>query len=179
MRCPFCKVDEDRVVNSRTSVDGTTVKRRRECQRCGRRYTTYERIEDTVLKVIKKDGRREDFSREKILQGIVKACSKRPVAMETINQMVDDIERDLHDKFENEVPSREIGELVMKRLRMLDEVAFVRFASVYRGFKAVDDFVAEAGTIMGRARGRRTQPPARRDADAASRPAAHERLKSK
>ena len=150
MQCPFCKQDEDRVVNSRTSSDGTCVKRRRECMRCGRRYTTYERIEQTTLRVIKKDGNREGFSRAKILAGLLKACHKRPVSTDALETTVDQIERELHERFENEVPSREIGELIMRRLRELDEVAFIRFASVYRDFEDVSDFVEEADTMLDR-----------------------------
>jgi len=137
------------VVNSRTSANGTCVKRRRECMRCGRRYTTYERIEQSALRVIKKDGNREGFSREKILEGLLRACHKRPVATDEIESLVDEVERELHGRFENEVPSHEIGELIMERLRALDEVAFIRFASVYREFKDVSDFVEEAGSMLG------------------------------
>ena len=154
MRCPYCKQDDDRVVNSRASGDGASVKRRRECQGCGRRYTTYERIEDTVLRVIKKEGGRENFSRAKVLAGLTKACYKRPVPTDALNRLVDGVERELHHRFENEVPSKQIGELVMQRLRELDQVAYIRFASVYREFKDVSDFVEEAGMMMWEARGR-------------------------
>ena len=139
-------------MNSRTSTDGTCVKRRRECTRCGRRFTTYERTEQTALRVVKKDGNRESFSRAKILQGLVKACHKRPVSTDVLETTVDDIERELHGRFENEVPSNEIGELIMQRLRELDDVAFIRFASVYRDFKDVSDFVEEADTLLEGAR---------------------------
>jgi transcriptional repressor NrdR len=150
MRCPYCKEDDDRVVNSRTSASGASVKRRRECNACGRRYTTYERFEQGVLRVIKKDGNRESFSRDKILEGLLRSCHKRPVSTDRIEQEVDEIERRLHRRFENEVPSHAIGELVMQRLRELDQVAFIRFASVYREFKDVSDFVEEADMMLQR-----------------------------
>ena len=148
MHCPFCHEDDDRVVNSRPNADGTYVKRRRECNRCGRRYTTYERIEMSVLKVVKKDGKRDDFSRQKLLIGLNKACYKRPVSAERINELADEVERDLHGKYEGEVPSEAIGELVMKKLRKLDQVAYIRFASVYQAFTDVSDFVQEAGAVL-------------------------------
>ncbi len=153
MRCPYCKQDDDRVVNSRTSADGVCVKRRRECRRCGRRYTTYERMEQSPLRVVKKDGNRENFSRDKLLGGILKACHKRPVSTDAVEQMVDEIERELHGRFENEVQSSVIGEMVMQRLRELDQVAFIRFASVYREFKDVSDFVEQADMVLGQRRG--------------------------
>jgi len=152
MQCPFCKQDDDRVVNSRTSADGTSVKRRRECRRCGRRYTTYERIEQGPMRVVKKDGNREAFSRDKIRVGVLKACHKRPVSTEAVEQLVEEVEREVHSRFEGEVPSCEIGEMIMRRLRELDQVAFIRFASVYREFKDVSDFVEEAGMMLGRRR---------------------------
>ena len=148
MQCPYCKEDDDRVVNSRPSADGTYVKRRRECNRCGRRYTTYERIEQSVLRVIKKDGGREDFSRKKLLDGLMKACYKRPIPAERLEQLVDEVERQSHRRFEGEVPSRQLGEMVMERLRALDQVAYIRFASVYRAFTDVTDFVEEADLMM-------------------------------
>ncbi len=148
MQCPYCKKDDDRVVNSRPSADGTYVKRRRECNACGRRYTTYERIEESVLRVIKKDGGREDFSLKKIISGLNKACYKRPIPAERIRALAEDVERELHRHYEGEVPSRKIGQLVMTRLRELDQVAYIRFASVYQEFKDVSDFVEEAGTVL-------------------------------
>jgi transcriptional repressor NrdR len=138
-------------------MDGASVKRRRECLSCARRYTTYERMEETMLRVIKKDGARENFSRPKILQGLLKACYKRPVAMEEINRLVDDVEREVRERFENEIPSKAIGELVMEKLRALDQVAFIRFASVYRAFKDVSDFVEQAGQILGQRGGSAAQ----------------------
>jgi len=148
MRCPVCGEDDDRVVNSRANVDGTCVKRRRECNRCGARYTTYERIEPLPLRVIKKDGAREGFSRRKLLEGLLKACYKRPVSTETLNEIANEVERRLVQEWEREVPSSAIGELVMKKLRDTDKVAYIRFASVYHEFKDVTDFVEEAGSVL-------------------------------
>jgi len=148
MQCPYCKEDDDRVVNSRPNADGTYVKRRRECNRCGRRYTTYERIEESVLRVVKKDAKREDFSLGKLLVGLNKACYKRPISAECVTELAESVERELHQRYEGEVPSRGIGELVMAKLRDLDQVAYIRFASVYREFKDVSDFVEEADTVL-------------------------------
>ncbi len=156
MRCPYCKQDDDRVVNSRPSADGSYVKRRRECNGCGRRYTTYERIEESVLRVVKKDGTREDFSLQKLLTGLNKACYKRPISAETIKELAEGVERELHRQYEGEVPSVTIGELVMSELAERDQVAYIRFASVYREFKDVSDFMAEAGTML-RSGGRSAQ----------------------
>jgi len=164
MQCPYCHEDDDRVVNSRPSTDGTHVKRRRECNRCGRRYTTYERIENSVLRVVKKDGQREDFSHQKLLAGLNKACYKRPIPADRINELAGEVERELHQKYDGEVPSRAIGEMVMARLRELDPVAYVRFASVYREFTDVRDFVEAAGRMLpgksAKAPTRRTDGPA-------------------
>ena len=143
MKCPYCGYDEDRVVDTRVIKDGTAIRRRRECLRCKRRFTTYEYIEKTPLIVIKRDGRREPFEREKLLQGIRIACRKRPVSEDKIEEMVDEIEQALWELGKTEVSSREIGKEVIKRLRKLDEVAYVRFASVYREFKDVEEFVKE------------------------------------
>jgi transcriptional repressor NrdR len=162
MRCPYCHEDDDRVVNSRPSSDGTYVKRRRECNRCERRYTTYERIEESVLRVVKKDGTREDFSHQKLMAGLTKACYKRPIPAETINGLAAEIERELNQRFDGEVPSRAIGELAMSRLRELDQVAYIRFASVYREFTDVTDFVEAADTMLRGKAGRRR--PAGREA---------------
>lgn len=141
MRCPFCKVDNDKVVDSRSSGDGDVVRRRRECLACGRRYTTYERVEDSPLRVVKKDGSRVPFEREKILAGLRKACEKRPVSSEQIDETVRSIEDEINRNYDREVPSSAIGEMVMDRLKKLDSVAYVRFASVYRDFKDPEDFV--------------------------------------
>jgi transcriptional repressor NrdR len=140
-------VDDDRVVNSRTTGNGVAVKRRRECNQCSRRYTTYERMEETPLRVTKKDGNRENFSRQKLLDGLARACHKRPISTDRLEEVADEIERELNQRFENEVPSEAIGELVMKKLRQLDQVAFIRFASVYREFKDVSDFLEEAEVL--------------------------------
>ena len=148
MQCPYCKDDDDWVINSRPSADGTYVKRRRECNSCSRRYTTYERIEESVLRVVKKDGTREDFSLQKLLAGLNKACYKRPIPAEKIKELAENVEREMHRRYEGEVPSRAIGELVMSLLRNLDQVAFIRFASVYREFKDVSDFMEEADTML-------------------------------
>ena len=148
MQCLFCKVDNDKVVNSRTSLDGLSIKRRRECLSCGRRYTTYERIEENPLRVVKKDGTREAFDRKKILNGFLKACEKRPVSTDTLENIVNEIEREIYSKFDREVTSSFIGSLVMQKLRILDMVAYVRFASVYREFKDISEFIDELKPLM-------------------------------
>lgn len=148
MICPFCRVDNDRVIDSRTSQDGLAIRRRRECLGCKRRFTTYERVEEISLKVVKKDGVRVPFDREKIKRGLEKACWKRPVSDRDIEQVVTAVEADVYANFENEVPSEYLGEQVMQRLRELDQVAYVRFASVYREFKDVRDFVEELGPML-------------------------------
>ena len=140
MRCPFCKENKDKVIDSRESADGFVIRRRRECSECGRRFTTYERIEETPLRVIKKDGSRVPFDRRKILNGLVKACEKRPISISALEDVTDKIERAINERFEREVPSREVGEMVMEELRALDQVAYVRFASVYREFKDIEEF---------------------------------------
>ncbi|MGH9380275.1 MAG: transcriptional regulator NrdR [Thermoanaerobaculia bacterium] len=143
MRCPYCDQNSDRVVDSRESKDGGTIRRRRECLECGRRFTSYEQIEDIPYMVVKNDGSREEFDRRKLLSGLRKACEKRPVSAKQLDAVVDDIEGELHDREEREMSTREIGERVMKALRELDQVAYVRFASVYRRFDDVDAFVEE------------------------------------
>ena len=148
MKCPFCGHQEDKVVDSRASSEGAAIRRRRECLSCGKRFTTYEHIEEHRLMVIKKDGRREPFDRHKLLGGLVKACEKRPVGMAQLEQLVDELERDLSTSFEREVSSREIGERVMRRLHSLDPVAYVRFASVYREFKDVEQFMSELKDLL-------------------------------
>ncbi len=148
MICPYCKANEDKVIDSREASDGSSVRRRRECLKCQRRYTTYERLEESPLLVVKRDGRRELFDRRKVLNGIVKACEKRPVAMEKIEAAVDEIEREIRQEFEKEVSSVEVGERIMRRLQKLDEVAYVRFASVYRSFKDVNQFMSELRDIL-------------------------------
>jgi len=142
MKCPFCSHLEDKVVDSRESKEGEVIRRRRECLKCGKRFTSYERIDQIPHLVVKKDGRREPFDREKVLAGLLKACQKRPVAVKTLESIVDRVEAMVHETPDREVPSDQIGELLMERLRELDKVAFVRFASVYRDFKDVDQFMA-------------------------------------
>ncbi|HEX4128914.1 MAG TPA: transcriptional regulator NrdR [Pirellulales bacterium] len=149
MNCPFCRVDNDRVIDSRASQDGFAIRRRRECLHCKRRYTTYERIEETALKVIKKDGTRAPFERDKIRRGLEKACWKRPISEEQIEAIVTAVETDIYANFDSEVHTQYLGELVMRHLRQLDQVAFVRFASVYREFKDVRDFVEELEPMLG------------------------------
>ena len=148
MKCPFCGHQEDKVVDSRSSSDGVAIRRRRECLRCGKRFTTYEHVEEQPLMIIKKDGRREPFDRHKLLAGLVKACEKRPVSMDDLEQLVDELERELSQQFEREAPSREVGERVMRRLHALDPVAYVRFASVYREFKDVEQFMRELKDLL-------------------------------
>ena len=143
MKCPFCRVDNDRVIDSRACQEGFAIRRRRECLKCKRRYTTYERIEESTIKVVKKDGARVPFSREKIKRGLERACWKRPISDRDIERTVSGIENDVYQSFEAEIESRRLGELVMDHLRDLDEVAFVRFASVYRQFEDAGDFVDE------------------------------------
>lgn len=140
MRCPFCKADKSRVVDSRSAGDGFVIRRRRECLECGRRYTTYERIEETPLRVIKKDSTRVPFDRNKILAGLIKACEKREISYDQMQEVADRIERKINERFEREVESTEIGEMVMEELRGLDQVAYVRFASVYRDFQDINAF---------------------------------------
>ncbi|MDD3268983.1 MAG: transcriptional regulator NrdR [Syntrophomonadaceae bacterium] len=141
MRCPYCHEYESRVVDSRSSEDNSFIRRRRECNACKRRFTTYERLEERVLMVVKKGGSREQFYRDKILNGIARACEKRPVSMEDIENVVAQIERDLRDNFDHEVSSKIIGEKVMDKLQSIDEVAYVRFASVYRQFTDLNSFI--------------------------------------
>ncbi|SMC79363.1 transcriptional repressor NrdR [Desulfocicer vacuolatum DSM 3385] len=143
MKCPYCGKLNSRVIDSRLSRTELEIRRRRECQSCLRRFTTYEKVEDVPVMIIKKDGRRENFVRGKILAGIQKACEKRTISIDQMEGVVDDIERDLRDNNEKEVASRELGEKIMKRLHAMDDVAYVRFASVYREFKDVDDFINE------------------------------------
>lgn len=143
MKCPFCSYYDTGVIESRHIENELVIRRRRICKKCNKRFTTYERIDLIPLMVIKKDGRREPFSREKITNGIIKACEKRPISIETINKLVSDIEETIKTEGENEVKSSAIGELIISKLRILDEVAYVRFASVYRQFRDVSSFVKE------------------------------------
>jgi transcriptional repressor NrdR len=168
VRCPFCHDLENRVVDSRLGKDGDAVRRRRHCERCGRRFTTYERVEEPLPVVVKKDGRREPFERGKIVRGLSRACEKRPVSTDTIEAVADKIERQIQEKGEREVTSGEIGEAVMRELHALDAVAYVRFASVYRSFRDVHEFMRELEDLIAerrvgpRRRGRRR--PRRRSA---------------
>ena len=148
MRCPFCENEDTKVIDSRHTEEGHAIRRRRECEKCGKRFTTYEKIEEIILMVIKKDGSREAFDRSKIMNGIIKACEKRPVPLSEIEKVVDDIERGLNNMMEKEVKSTFIGELIMDNLKELDEVAYVRFASVYREFKDVNTFMSELKKIL-------------------------------
>jgi transcriptional repressor NrdR len=152
MRCPFCENDDTKVIDSRHTDEGHAIRRRRECEKCGKRFTTYEKVEEVILMVIKKDGSRETFDRNKVMNGIIKACEKRPVPIAEIEKIVDDIERGLNNLMEKEVKSTFIGELIMDRLKDLDEVAYVRFASVYRQFTDINTFVKEIEGLLGRKR---------------------------
>ena len=149
MKCPFCQEDHDRVIDSRASADGYAIRRRRECLSCERRYTTYERLERTLLKVVKKDGTRVPFDRSNIKDGLEKACWKRPVSDTELERIISTIENDIDSKFETEVESRYLGELVMHMLRDIDQVAYVRFASVYRQFEDAHDFADELRPMLG------------------------------
>jgi transcriptional repressor NrdR len=148
VKCPFCQCDNDRVIDTRASQDGSAIRRRRQCFACRRRYTTYERIERTTVTVIKKDGVREPFDHSKIKRGLEKACWKRPISDAQLEGIIAAVETELEANFESEVESRQVGELVMQRLRDLDQVAFVRFASVYRQFEDVHDFVSELKPML-------------------------------
>ena len=149
VRCPYCSALSEKVVDSREGKEGEVVRRRRECLQCHRRFTTYERIEEIHFMVVKKDGRREPFDRHKLLGGLTKAGQKRPVSVVQLEEIVDDIEARLSEKPDREIASTEVGELVMRRLHDLDEVAYVRFASVYRQFKDVHQFVDEVKSLLG------------------------------
>jgi transcriptional repressor NrdR len=152
MKCPFCRSDNDRVVDSRASEDGAAIRRRRECLGCKHRYTTYERVEGTTVKIVKKDGAREPFDHAKIKRGLEKACWKRPVSDAQLEAVIAAVEEDIEAAFDSEVESRRLGELVMQKLRDLDQVAYVRFASVYRQFKDVHDFVTELKPMLDESR---------------------------
>ncbi|HXG32644.1 MAG TPA: transcriptional regulator NrdR [Bryobacteraceae bacterium] len=148
MNCPFCGHKHDRVIDSRESKEGDVIRRRRQCLACERRFTTYERIDEVPYMVVKKDGRRERFDRQKVLTGLLKACEKRPVGMSKLAEIVDDVEARLAERPDREISTTEIGEYVMERLRALDKVAYVRFASVYRDFQDVEAFVNELKDLM-------------------------------
>lgn len=150
MKCPTCHYKETKVIDSRLSSDGNSIRRRRECLKCEKRYTTYEYIEQVPLMVVKKDGRRQPFDRTKIISGLVKACEKRPVSIDKIEEMTTDIERALQRQFDREVNANVIGEQIMEKLAVVDEVAYVRFASVYRQFRDVNQFMSELKIILDR-----------------------------
>ncbi len=148
MRCPFCLHPNSKVVDSRPDKDGSSIRRRRECEVCGKRFTSHERVEEILPMVLKKDGRREPFDRLKLVAGIKKACEKRPVSVETIERMVDQLEARLQEGGEREIPTTTIGEWVMAELHEIDEVAYVRFASVYRSFKDINEFMSELQDLL-------------------------------
>lgn len=148
MKCRYCGNTDSKVIDSRPSEDGTSIRRRRECTKCGKRFTTFERIEENPMMVVKRDGRREPMEREKIAAVIRKACGKRPISADVQNRMVDDIVREASNTLASEMPSSQVGELVMKYLRQVDEVAYVRFASVYREFKDTHTFMEELQKLL-------------------------------
>lgn len=148
MKCPFCGHLESSVVDSRVSATGELIRRRRSCEACQRRFTTYERVEEILPTVVKKDGRRERFERQKLISGLRIACNKRPVSVEQIDAIADAVERDLQERGDREIPSSFVGEKVMARLREADEVAYVRFSSVYRSFRDIDEFLSELGKLV-------------------------------
>lgn len=154
MKCPYCDYFESKVVDSRPTDEGQAIRRRRECINCQKRFTTYEKIEEIPIIVVKKDGNRQVFNRNKLLNGIIKACEKRPVSMTVIEKAVEDIEKNLSNSLEKEVKSEEIGEMIMEKLKNIDEVAYVRFASVYRQFKDVNSFMDELKKILDEGNGR-------------------------
>jgi transcriptional repressor NrdR len=153
MVCPFCGHKEDKVIDSRESREGEIIRRRRECLRCSKRFTTYEKIDEIPYMVVKKDGRRERFDRQKVLGGLMKACEKRPVGMSKLADIIDEVEHKLAETPERELATTEIGELIMSRLAVLDKIAYVRFASVYRDFQDIEAFMAELSTLV---RGKKT-----------------------
>jgi transcriptional repressor NrdR len=148
MRCPFCTYPEDKVIDSRESKEGESIRRRRECLKCARRFTTYERIDEIPYMVVKKDGRREKFDRQKVMQGLVKASEKRPISMGKLAEIIDDVETKLSETSDRELSTVEIGELLMESLKRLDKIAYVRFASVYRDFQDVDAFLREVSDLV-------------------------------
>lgn len=148
MKCPYCGFIEDKVIDSRPTDEGSAIRRRRECSKCTRRFTTYEKVESLPLMVIKKDKTRQPFDRERLLNGLLRACEKRPVSINDLEKLVADIESQIYNSLQREVTTQEIGELVMNRLKMLDEVAYVRFASVYRQFKDINTFMDELRKLL-------------------------------
>ena len=148
MKCPFCGDQESKVIDSRHSEDGLSIRRRRECLSCAKRFTTYETVESLPMVVIKKDGSRQSFDRQKVLRGMIRACEKRPVTLAELERIADEIEQELQNSMEREIRTEAIGEKVMDRLRKVDQVAYVRFASVYRQFKDIDTFMAELNKLL-------------------------------
>ena len=148
MKCPFCGYTESKVIDSRPAEEGVTIRRRRECLACGKRFTTYEIIERLPLVVVKRDGSRQSFDKVKLINGMVRACEKRPVPLQTLEQIADEIEQELQSNLEREVSTVDVGEMVMKRLKDIDEVAYVRFASVYRSFKDINTFMEELSKLL-------------------------------
>lgn len=148
MKCPYCDHQHTKVLDSRPVNDNKSIRRRRECEKCARRFTTFETVEEAPLMVVKKDGSREEFSREKLLRGLVRACEKRPVSVERLEQIVDDVEREVRQTASTEIESGNIGELIMGELYKVDEVAYIRFASVYRQFKDIDMFMKELSSLL-------------------------------
>ena len=148
MKCPFCSFGESKVVDSRSTDDNTTIRRRRECLKCSKRYTTYEKVEDIPILVVKRDLTRENFNKEKIINGLIRACQKRPVSRKQIEDLSDDIEKTISNKMITEVNSKLIGEMVMERLKEVDEISYVRFASVYREFKDINTFLEEIKNLV-------------------------------
>ena len=148
MKCPFCSFEESKVIDSRPTDEGQRIRRRRECLSCGKRFTTYEIIESLPIIVIKKDKSRETFNRDKLMTGLLRACEKRPVSIDTLDNMIDEIETTLQNSLDREVSSEKIGQLVMEKLKQIDEVAYVRFASVYRQFKAINTFMRELNKLL-------------------------------
>ena len=155
MNCPFCNTPETKVIDSRPTEEGQAIRRRRECEACGKRFTTYEKIEEVLFMVVKRDGSREQFDRSKILNGIIRACQKRPVTLEQMESIVIDIERSLNSQMEKEVSTEFIGNAVMDHLKDLDQVAYVRFASVYRKFTDVETFVSEIEKLVSNEKGKK------------------------
>lgn len=148
MRCPFCGHSKDKVVDSREARDGNAIRRRRECLDCGRRFTSYERIDEIPYMVVKKDGRREPFDRSKILSGLLRACEKRPISTSQLERIADEVEKEVQDSIDRELPTSEIGRIIMRRLKTLDKVAYVRFASVYLQFEDVSAFMNELKALV-------------------------------
>lgn len=148
MKCPFCSCMENKVIDSRPTDEGNAIRRRRECIKCNGRFTTYEKIEEVPIMVVKKDGRREVFNTDKILKGMIKACEKRPVSMKKLDSLTKEIEREIRNTMEREITSRKIGHMVMEKLKGIDEVAYVRFASVYRQFKDINTFMEELKKLL-------------------------------